>query len=107
MERNEKIYRKLQKHLNRQPVGYPKTVSGAEIRVLKHIFTPEEARVATFLDYRFQDLDAIFETHGDHGYSKEALKEMLDRMAEKGGIGYRKREWTIFLLQHAPGGGHV
>ena len=96
MERNEKIYRKLQKHLNRQPVGYPKTVSGAEIRVLKHIFTPEEARVATFLDYRFKDLDAIFETHGDHGYSKDALKEMLDRMAEKGGIGYRKRDGQSF-----------
>ena len=43
MERNDKIYIKLQKHLDNQAVGFPATKTGVEIRLLKHIFTPEEA----------------------------------------------------------------
>ena len=32
MDIKEKIYRDLQMHLDKQPVGYPATKSGAEIR---------------------------------------------------------------------------
>ena len=34
------IYRKLQQHLDKMPVGFPSVKSGADIRVLKHLFTP-------------------------------------------------------------------
>ena len=51
MTKNDDIYRNLQKHLNRQPVGYPKTISGVELKVLKHIFTEEEA-LSWFSGYR-------------------------------------------------------
>ncbi len=91
MTKNIDNYRNLQKHLNRQPVGYPRTFSGADIKVLKHIFTEAEARVATFLDYRFQDIDVIYKKHGTVGYSKEELNEILYGMAKKGGIGYREK----------------
>lgn len=45
----ESIYRKLQKHLDRMPIGYPKTDSGIEIKILKDFFNEEEAEIATHL----------------------------------------------------------
>jgi ferredoxin len=41
----EAIYRLLQRHLDAQAVGFPATRSGADIRLLKLMFTPDEARV--------------------------------------------------------------
>ena len=43
MNKAEEIFRKLQKHLDKQPVGYPAVKSGADIRLLKYFFEPEEA----------------------------------------------------------------
>src|SRR5664279_4449644 len=40
------LYRKLQQHLDRMPVGFPATESGVEIRILRQLFTPEEAELA-------------------------------------------------------------
>jgi hypothetical protein len=40
---NMEIYRKLQKHLDTLPIGFPPTESGVEIRILKHLFTPKQA----------------------------------------------------------------
>ena len=55
MGKSEHIYIRLQKHLNSQAVGFPAIPSGAEIKILKHIFTPEEAGVATSLSYKFEN----------------------------------------------------
>jgi formate hydrogenlyase subunit 6/NADH:ubiquinone oxidoreductase subunit I len=96
MEKNDDVYRKLQKHLDRHPVGFPKTISGAEIKVLKHIFTPKEARIAALLDYRFQSLESIYEKHAASGYSKDDLEKTLDQIASKGGIGFRNRDGQRF-----------
>ncbi len=35
---SDDIYRELQRHLDEMPVGYPRTESGVEIRILKHLF---------------------------------------------------------------------
>jgi electron transport complex protein RnfB len=43
------IYRQLAKHLDRLPGGYPATESGVELRILRRLFTPEEAELATHL----------------------------------------------------------
>jgi Pyruvate/2-oxoacid:ferredoxin oxidoreductase delta subunit len=43
------IYRTLAKHLNDLPAGYPATESGVELRILRRLFTPEEAELATHL----------------------------------------------------------
>src|ERR1017187_3009782 len=39
------LYRKLQQHLDRMPVPFPATESGVEIRILRQLFTPEEAEL--------------------------------------------------------------
>ena len=45
------IYRELQQHLDTFPVGFPTTKSGVEIRILKQLFTPEEAKIALHLNF--------------------------------------------------------
>jgi len=43
---SEDIYIKLREHLNSMPAGYPATESGAEIKMLKKFYTPEQAEIA-------------------------------------------------------------
>lgn len=43
---NDALYRELQQHLDRMPVGFPATESGIELRVLGHLFSEDDARVA-------------------------------------------------------------
>jgi Na+-translocating ferredoxin:NAD+ oxidoreductase subunit B len=86
MNTDEKAYVLLQRHLDRQAIGFPATRSGAEIRVLKHIFTPAEAAVAACLSYRPEPLEVIFTRAAHLACTPEALAEILDRIEAKGGI---------------------
>ncbi len=85
-------YRELQEHLDKMPIGYPATQSGVEINLLKTIFTPEEAKITTHLDYKHKTVDEIFETAQAEVGSKEELTHILDGVVAKGGITRRVRE---------------
>lgn len=43
------IYERLAKHLDNLPGGFPHTESGVEIRILRRLFTPEDAKLAVHL----------------------------------------------------------
>lgn len=86
MEKSEHVYIKLQRHLDSQAVGFPATKSGYEIRILKHIFTPQEAEIATCLTYKLEPLETVFERARHLVESPDKLAELLDRIEEKGGI---------------------
>ena len=43
------IYEKLAKHLDNLPGSFPRTKSGVELRILRRLFTPEEAKLAVHL----------------------------------------------------------
>jgi ferredoxin len=86
VEQNEPVYIKLQKHLDNQAVGFPATRSGVEIKILKHIFTPEEAEIACCLSYKFEPLKTIFSSTGHRVDSPEELEKCLERIQKKGGI---------------------
>ena len=88
----EDLYRKLQQHLDRMPVGFPATESGVEIRILKHLFTPRQAVVALALSAIPEPAGAV------HRRLKPAMSldectEALNEMAAQG------------LLQRVPIGG--
>lgn len=70
------VYRSLQKHLDRLPAGFPATDSGVEIRILKKLFTPEEAALAVHLTMKAEPAATIAKRAG--------LDEMevTDRLAE-------------------------
>jgi Pyruvate/2-oxoacid:ferredoxin oxidoreductase delta subunit len=83
---DDQIYIRLQKHLDNQAVGFPATRSGVEIKILKHIFTPQEAEIVSYLSYKPEPLQTIFGRVGQLVKSLEALEKLLDRIQKKGGI---------------------
>ena len=86
MEQENQVYVKLQKHLDKQVVGFPATRSGAEIKLLKHIFTPDEAEIACCLSYKYEPLETIFGRAGRVVDSLEELERCLGRILKNGGI---------------------
>lgn len=81
------MYRTLQEHLDSMPVGFPATESGVEIRILKRLFTTEEARIATYLRYSHhpsETLNDIYARLDSTGISIEKLETILDTMVSKG-----------------------
>ena len=86
MDSKDQVYINLQKHLDRQAVGFTATRSGAEIKILKHIFTPEDAQIASHLSYKLEPLKTIFGKVGHLFKSPEELEKLLDRIQKKGGI---------------------
>ncbi len=85
-------YRSLQEHLDDMPVGYPPTESGAEIELLKAVFNPEQAQIATHLDYKHKTVQQIFETAQSDVATHAELVKLLDDMVARGGITRRERE---------------
>jgi Pyruvate/2-oxoacid:ferredoxin oxidoreductase delta subunit len=86
MAQNDQVYIRLQKHLDRQPVGFPATRSGVEIKILKHIFTPEEAEIVSFLNYKPEPLKTIFRKVRHLVESPDKLDDIIDLIQKKGGI---------------------
>jgi len=89
MNNNEKTYKNLQQHLNRQAVGFPATNIGAEIKILKHIFSPIEAKVAICLSFRPEPIQTIYKKAQNIVKSEQELSEILDSIEKKGGLEVR------------------
>jgi Fe-S-cluster-containing hydrogenase component 2 len=77
----EIIYWELAKHLDKLPGGFPPTESGAEIRVLQHLFTPEEASLATYLTLLGETSRVVARRAG---LSVAEVDDRLQEMARKG-----------------------
>jgi ferredoxin len=90
----DKIYKDLQEHLDKMPIGFPKVKSGADIRLLKHLFTPREAKIALFLkfgwDRDLEPLEVIYEKAKKTGISQNELEEILDKMVSRGSIMFKR-----------------
>ena len=97
MPREEQVYRDLQKHLDRQAVGYPDTKSGIELKILKRFFNPEEARLAMHLSYKPRSVEHIYETAKEMGMSLKDTEKILDTMMKNGVIGHFEREGTRYF----------
>lgn len=75
------VYEMLADHLNRLPAGYPRTPSGVEIRILKRLFTPEEAMLAQALTFKPETVEEIAQRVGAKA---DEVAERLESMAKKG-----------------------
>jgi electron transport complex protein RnfB len=80
------IYRDLQIHLDKLPIGFPSTKSGVEIRILRHLFTPEEAKLALQLSMIPEPLSQIYDRFDKNKIAMDKLERALDHMVEKGSI---------------------
>ena len=91
MAPEDKLYRDLQIHLDKQAVGFPATESGVEIRILKELFNPEEASLALQLSYKPRSAEDIHKSVKDRGMSREEVEDMLKAMVDNGAIGSTTR----------------
>ena len=85
---DDKVYRQLQRHLDKQAVGFPAARSGADIRFLKRLFTPEEAKLALHLSYRPMPTDEVTRSAAPE-FKPDAVERLLDSMQLKGAIGLK------------------
>ena len=92
MNEDDKLYRDLQLHLDKQTIGFPATKSGSDIRLLKQLFKLEQAEMAIMLTYRYQSLEEIHERAKKSGKSIGETERILDETAKRGVIGYRKKD---------------
>jgi hypothetical protein len=93
----------LQRHLDKQTIGFPETESGSDIALLKQLFAPEQAEISMMLTYKSESLEQIQERAKRIGKSAEETECLLDATAAKGVIGFRvkngvKHYRTIPLL---------
>lgn len=87
MNTDEQVYRELQQHLDKSPVGYPATESGVDIKLLQYLLTPEEARIAVHLsNIQLEPAERIYKRARKSGIqlSLDEFKKKLDEMVRKG-----------------------
>jgi len=58
------VYERLREHLDTLPGGFPKTEDGVELRILRRLFTPEEAELAQHLRWKFEPASVIAKRAG-------------------------------------------
>ncbi|OGO30949.1 MAG: hypothetical protein A2Z29_00975 [Chloroflexi bacterium RBG_16_56_11] len=86
MDNDSRVYRELQRYLDRLPSGFPEVESGLDIKLLRRFFTPEEASLAMQLSMKPEPIARIFHRIRNSGVTPGALKQVLERMLHKGTI---------------------
>ena len=95
MDSENTYYRQLQEHLDKLPIGYPKTNSGVEIRILQLLFTPIEVKVALCLSLGNASVETVRKRlDNKFGISHEPGKvaKILHDMFMKGAINRSRKE---------------
>lgn len=82
------VYASLREFLHTFPGGYPETPTGVEIKLLKKLFTPEDAEMYLSLKKEPEVLSDIAKRLGRE---EGELEEQLEDMAKRGLI-FRKWE---------------
>ena len=93
------VYERLAQHLDKLPGGFPPSPSGVELRLLKRLFTPKEAKLAVHLTLNREEAGII--AHRAKLVLGEA-KKRLREMARKGLIFSIETEGAPPLYQAVP-----
>jgi electron transport complex protein RnfB len=91
---NDHVYERLVEALDKLPNGFLRTSSNVEIRLLKKIFSPEEASVASRLGGRMESVDVIAKRVGS---SVEEMETKLIKMAKRGLLWHEKEKGNLFF----------
>lgn len=95
---SDHVYERLAEALNKLPNGFPRTSSNVEIRLLKKIFSPEEASLASQLGGSMESVGVIANRIG---VSTEETETRLKEMAKKGLL-WSDKEGEESLFRLAP-----
>jgi Na+-translocating ferredoxin:NAD+ oxidoreductase subunit B len=96
---NADVYRKLAEHLDRLPGGFAPSETGADLRLLQGLFTPEEAELAIHLTLEREETQVVA---ARAGLPIVEAQQRLDAMAHKGLIFSVHPEAGPALYQAAP-----
>lgn len=88
------IYERLAKHLDMLPAGFPPTDSGVELKILKRLFTPEEAEAAMALTLFPEPVEAIAKRLGKN---TPEIETFFYSMSQKGLIGRAGKEQNHYM----------
>ena len=91
----EDVYVRLREFMDTLPSGYPATPTGVEIRILKRLFSPEEAELTMKLKSEPEEVPAVA---ARAGLDQAELARRLEAMAQKGLI-FRVRKGDKSLYQ--------
>ncbi len=86
VEKRDPIYVELQRHLDKQAVGFPATRSGVELRILQELFTPEQAGVALHLGIEPKSAIRVHEEMQPSEMPGERVAQLLMEMLRNGAI---------------------
>ncbi len=75
------VYKRLANHLDKLPASFPTTESGVELRILKRLFTPEEANAALALTVFPETAEAIAKQLGKN---ESDIEKLFYSMSQKG-----------------------
>jgi ferredoxin len=88
MNIHEDVYRKLRREINKMPIAYTETTSGVELKILKHLFTPEEAEIALNLNIMPEPIERIHKRAERSGMNitLQEMEHVLEQLVKKGAI---------------------
>jgi len=89
------VYKRLAKHLDNLPAGYPATDSGVELRILKRLFAPDEAEAAMALTMFPESASAIAKKLGKN---ESDIEKLFYSMSQKGLIGRSGKEQNKYMV---------
>lgn len=92
---SEGVYTRLREFMDTLPAGFPATPTGVEIKILKKLFTPEQAELTMKLKKEPEEVPAIAARIGMHELE---VAQKLEDMAQKGLI-FRVRDGDKALYQ--------
>jgi len=92
---SEDVYTRLREFMDKLPAGYPETPTGVEIKILKKLWSPDEAELTMKLKNEAEEVPAIAQRIG---VDEKELADKLEAMAQKGII-YRVRSGDKRLYQ--------
>ncbi|MBM4332437.1 MAG: 4Fe-4S dicluster domain-containing protein [Deltaproteobacteria bacterium] len=99
---DKEVYKKLRSHLHNHPLGFPKTESEVELKILEWLFSEEEAEMVLHLTPKPVTAKALGEKLGKDSVE---LSSLLERMADKGQVltlGEKDRR-SYLLVPYIPG----
>ena len=98
-------YQRLAHRLDELPNGYPPTPDGVELRMLAHLYTPEEADLAASLRLTLETAEQVAERLGrDPKETRAMLKSMsrrglIDAGRTEGGLGYGLLPFVVGIYE--------
>jgi len=95
---SDEIYSRLANALDRLPNGFPRTESNVELRILRIIYSPEEAELASQLTGTYESIDQI---SARAEQPADEVSKQLFKMARKGMTWLDKKDGNV-LFRLAP-----